>query len=92
MAHNPELDYEFREDKQQEKPYVFPVIDTNETNFGSSKGPKYTKAEQWTMMVQSGESKIPAKLWHNVLLVVGGLVLGAVLMYALLAIVGGGTP
>ncbi len=88
MARNPELDHEFNENKEQ-KPYIFTVVDSNETTYG--RVPQYTKGDQFAAMSMKGETTSPLKLFTRILLGAAAFAVGCLLMLLVLALFGNGS-
>ena len=90
MAHNPELDHEFKEnqpEKSQEPPVVY--FDTNDSSYG--RGPRYTKSDLLTSMSIHGENRTPLKLGLRIALGIGAFALGALLMALVIHLFGIGS-
>ena len=90
MAHNPELDHEFKEnqpEKSQEPPVVY--FDTNDSSYG--RGPRYTKSDLLTSMSIHGENRTPLKLGLRIALGIGAFALGALLMTLVIHLFGVGS-
>ena len=90
MAHNPELDHEFKEN-QPEKPQETPVVffDMNDGSYG--RGPRYTKSDLLTSMSIHGENRTPLKLGLRIALGIGAFALGALLMALVIHLFGVGS-
>ena len=91
MAHNPELDHEFKQDqtgKPQEPPVVY--FDTNDSSYCTA--PKYTESDLLTSMSIHGENRTPLKLVWRILLGIGAFALGALLMLLVIYLFGMNSP
>ena len=91
MAHNPELDHEFKEnqsEKSQEPPVVY--FDTNDSSYG--RGPRYTKSDLLTSMSIHGENRTPLKLGLRIALGISAFALGALLMLLVIYLFGMNSP
>ena len=81
MTRNPELDHEFNENKEQQKPFIFTSGDMNFQPGGGA--PKLTKGDQLGELMSNGNARTKLPLWQRVA-VIAGVVLVAALIYTLI--------
>ena len=79
MAHNPELDHEFREGKQNEKPYVFTFGDLNTPVRGAAPE-KMTDPNQIGEATVHGSARSELPAWQRLLIGVAAVVVGIVVI------------
>ena len=81
MAHNPELDYEFNETKEQQKPMIFTSGDMNFQPGGGA--PKLTNGGQLGELASNGNASTGLKPWQRVAVLVGTVAVAALIYTAI---------